>query len=109
MKYRVKMTDTAQKDADTAYRWLAERTTHADAWFNGLEEAIEGLSQLPTRWPLARESREFKEPVRQLLYGKPPHVYRGLFVVREQTVYVLHILHGARETLGRGEVIFPKD
>jgi plasmid stabilization system protein ParE len=76
VKYRVELTETAQEDADAAYKWLAERTRHAVAWFNGLSDAIDGLCEFPTRWPLARESGEFEEPVRQLLYGKSPHIYR---------------------------------
>ena len=70
MKYRVEITTSARSDADAAYQWLAERTLHAAAWFNGLVDAIEGLAELPTRWPLARESGEFDEPIRQMLYGK---------------------------------------
>jgi plasmid stabilization system protein ParE len=107
VKYRVRLTDSALVDADGAYQWLAARTIHADAWLNGLEEAVEGLAEMPTRWPLARENREFDEPVHQLLYGKSPHVYRVLFIVRADMVYVLHIRHGARRAMGRNKVIFP--
>lgn len=109
MKYRVRLTEEAQEDADAAYQWLAARTAHAAAWFNGLMDAIEGLSDLPTRWPLARENKEFKEPVRQMLYGKSPHAYRVLFILRSQIVHVLHIRHGARQELKRGDLIFPPD
>ncbi len=107
MKYTVRVTVSAQKDADAAYLWLAERTIHAVRWLDGLEKAIEDLSDLPTRWPLARESREFDEPVRQLLYGKSPHVYRVLFVVRADVVHVLHVRHGARQAMKGSEVVFP--
>jgi plasmid stabilization system protein ParE len=101
------MSEDAQVQADAAYRWLGERTTNAAAWFNGLLDAIEGLAELPTRWPLARESAKFDEPVRQLLYGKSPHAYRVLFIVRSQVVHVLHIRHGARDALQRGDLSFP--
>ena len=85
------------------------RTSRAAAWFNGLEEAIEGLADFPNRWGLARESAEFDEPVRQLLYGKSPHVYRVLFVVRSDVVYVMHVRHAARKALVRGEVVLPSE
>ena len=107
MKYRVLVAGSAQRNADEAYSWLAERTIHAGSWLDGLEEAIQGLEEFPLRWPLARESREFAEPVRQLLYGKTPHIYRVLFIVRKGVVYVLHVRHGARQQLGKGEVEFP--
>ena len=109
MKYRVEVTAAAQSDAEAAYQWLAARTVHAARWFNGLVEAIESLDAFPTRWPLARESAEFDEPIYQLLYGKSPHVYRVLFIVREDVVYVLHVRHGARQAMKRGEVELPPE
>lgn len=109
MKYRVEVTASAQSDADAAYQWLAERTAHAAAWFNGLVDAVESLAEFPTRWPLARESGEFDEPIRQMLYGKSPHLYRVLFVVRADRVYVLHVRHGARQTMEPGELSFPAE
>lgn len=75
--------------------------------FNGLVDAVESLSELPTRWPLTRESGEFDEPIRQMLYGKPPHFYRVLFIVRSDRVYFLHVRHGARQTVEPGELRFP--
>jgi plasmid stabilization system protein ParE len=107
VKYRVELTRSAQADADAAYLWLAERTAHAAGWFNGLVDAIGTLAELPKRWPLARESREFDAPVRQLLYGKAPHIHRVLFIVRANVVYVLHVRHAARKAMAPGEVIFP--
>jgi plasmid stabilization system protein ParE len=109
VKYAGRVAASAQQDADAADASLAERTIHAAAWFNGLEEAIEELAEHPTRWPFARESREFDEPVRQLLYGKSPHVYRVLFIVSGNVVYILHIRHGARRALGHGEIAIPPE
>jgi hypothetical protein len=48
---------------------------------------------------MAPENDEFEEEIRQILYGKRQHRYRILFTIREQTVIVLHIRHGAREHL----------
>ena len=107
MTYRVELTGSAQADADAAYQWLAERGFRAADWFNGLVDAVESLSQLPTRCRLARESAEFDEPVRQLLYGKSPHVYRVLFVIRSDVVYVVHVRHAARKALSHDDVTFP--
>jgi hypothetical protein len=35
--------------------------------------------------------------VRQLLYGRKPHVYRVLFTIEGDVVRVLHIRHGRRK------------
>ncbi|HWE01232.1 MAG TPA: type II toxin-antitoxin system RelE/ParE family toxin [Tepidisphaeraceae bacterium] len=107
MKYRVELTENAQREAAAAYDWHAERNARAAAWFSGVVDAIEGLSEMPTRWGLARESAEFDEPVRQLLYGRSPHVYRVLFISRSDVVFVVRVRHGARRTLLRSEVMLP--
>jgi hypothetical protein len=45
---------------------------------------------------VAPENREAPAEVRQLLYGRRPHVYRVLFTINDRVVYVLHIRHGRR-------------
>jgi hypothetical protein len=51
------------------------------------------------RCPLAPENKEFPFEVRQLLYGRKPHLYRVLFTIEGDTVVVLHIRHGRRRRL----------
>jgi hypothetical protein len=68
---------------------------------------VEGLSQFRGRWPLARESTRFDEEIRQLHYGKRPHVYRVLFIIRDKVVHVLDIRHGARDAMATDDVILP--
>jgi plasmid stabilization system protein ParE len=103
MKYQVDVTDQADAEVEEAYLWILERSPEGAAcWWNGLETAILSLEEMPTRCPLAPETKEFAEKIRELLYGKREHRYRILFTIREQTVVVLHIRHGAREYL-KGE------
>ena len=42
--------------------------------------------------------------IRQLLIGKREGVYRVLFVIEEETVYILRIRHGARGRLEPDEL-----
>ena len=108
MIYRVQVAATAKKDAEAAYLWLKSRTpAHCAEWFNGLVDVINDLAVFPKRWPLARESVHFDEEIRQMLYGRKPHFYRVLFVVRGGAVHVLHIRHGARRAMGASDVIWP--
>jgi plasmid stabilization system protein ParE len=73
------------------------RLQFSNGWFLALEEAIASLANFPQRCPLAPENAEFPFEVRQLLYGRKPHVYRILFtLVESDTVYILHIRHGRR-------------
>jgi hypothetical protein len=58
--------------------------------------AIATLQEKPQRCALAVEHEIFPEQVRQLLYGKSKTIYRVLFMVREQTVYILYMRHSAQ-------------
>ncbi len=104
MRYQVEVTDQAAAEAEEAYLWILDRSpSGASRWWNGLEAAILSLEEMPVRCPLAPEDEEFEEEIRELLYGTRQHRYRILFTIREQTVVVLHIRHGAREHLQREE------
>jgi plasmid stabilization system protein ParE len=68
-------------------------------WFLALDDAIASLAEFPHRCPLAPETGRFPFEVRQLLYGRKPHVCRILFAVEDDTVTILHIRHGRRKPL----------
>jgi plasmid stabilization system protein ParE len=100
MAFKVHLSAAADEEAEKHYRWYAKRAPLAAArWYNGLLDAIETLADNPERCGLAPESEHFDEEIRQLLYGKRPHVYRVLFTIHGETVHVLHIRHGARRFL----------
>ena len=102
MAYRVRLADPAKLDADHIYEWVVERSPlHGPEWFNGLLQALGSLSENPQRCPLAPESRELGEDIRQLIYGKRRGRYRILYRIRGDEVEVLHIRHGAQEELRR--------
>jgi plasmid stabilization system protein ParE len=60
----------------------------------GLLKAAQSLDLFPERCPLAPESGP-ELGIRQLVYGE----YRVLFTVAKETLYVLHVRHGARQPL----------
>src|SRR5437867_3704748 len=102
MSYQVVILPEAERELYAAYLWIAESAPErATAWLQGLRAAIGTLSDYPRRCPLAPESAFFTEEIRQLLYGRRQHAYRVLFEVRDakQTVYILHVIHGARDYL----------
>ncbi len=98
MTFRVDATDEADRNASEILDWLlTEQAGEAGVrWFLGLEASINSLAENPHRCSLAPENRAFPFEVRQLLYGRKPHVYRILFAIRDDTVYILHIRHGRR-------------
>jgi len=100
MTFRVETTAAAEQDAYIILDWLLSE--HAGEtgmrWIAALQDAIASLAEFPARCPLAPENTVFPFEVRHLLYGKRPHVYRILFTIEDQTVYVLPIRHGRRQT-----------
>jgi plasmid stabilization system protein ParE len=100
MEYAVDLTLRAGRDLDELFEYLnASNSPAARRWFNGLEKAIYSLQRFPRRCSRAREARKASYPIRQLLYGKKPDVYRVLYEIEEltRTVRVLAIRHGARD------------
>ena len=99
MTFRVEVTAQAEHDSDLILDWLLSH--HAGnagvRWIEALQDAIKSLGEFPKRCALAPESKIFPFETRQLLYGHKSNVYRILFTIAEETVYVLHIRHGRRE------------
>ena len=96
MKYKVEFTYQAESEANAAYRWIAnDAPSNALNWFEGLIQAIETLGSMPERCAIAPESEDIGQEIRHLIYGK----YRVLFSIEDQTVFVLHIRHGAQKYL----------
>jgi plasmid stabilization system protein ParE len=92
--------DTAYADMDEAVTFIAARSPDAAArWLAGVERAIRSLTKFPERCPLAPESDLFPRKIRELFYRNEPGRYRILFTIREDEVHVLHVRHGARDTL----------
>jgi len=100
MAYRVRLTPAAEADIEGLYRWLIARSPlRGPAWFNGMMNAIESSASHPQRCSLAPETVFFPAVIRQRLYGSHRGVYRILFTIKDTTVVVLHVRHGARKHL----------
>jgi plasmid stabilization system protein ParE len=99
MAFRVEITEEAERDAEDILAWLISEDAGETGlrWFQGLEEAVSSLSTFPGRCALAPENKEFPFAVHHLLYGRKPHVYRVIFKMESETVYILRIRHGRRQ------------
>ena len=62
--------------------------------------------RIPVAVLLPRKLGRAKRKLRNLLYGKKPHVYRVIYEVDEgrQTVWVLTVRHGARRPFKGSDV-----
>ena len=109
MSDRIEISSVAEAEADSAFLLLSRITSPEKArqWYEGLLRAIESLSKMPKRCPLARENQNFSPEIRQLIYGRGRNSYRILFTIVESneavTVRILHIRHAAQQTLGESQ------
>jgi plasmid stabilization system protein ParE len=102
MPYLVEIAARVARDLEILYVEKNAAESHAAArWYNELELAVYSLAEHPHRCPLAPEARKAKRKLRNLLYGKKPHVCRVIYEVDEgrQAVSVLTIRHGARRKI----------
>lgn len=109
MKYRIEISSMAEAEADSAFIRISQVVSPEKAriWYQGLLKAIESLSEMPKRCPLARENEYFSKEIRQLIYGRRRSSYRILFAIVEEPeraiVRILHIRHAAQQTLGTNQ------
>ena len=105
MIYRVFVQPTAEEDLLAAYRWAAKAAPISAArWLGRFRDALQSLAQAPTRCPVASESRKVDLELRELHFGKHPNVFRVLFTIHAETVYVLRIRRAQRKPLTRREL-----
>lgn len=106
MNYHIEISSMAEAEADRAFVRLSQVISpiKASQWYSGLIQAIESLSQMPKRCPLARENEYFSQEIRHLLYGRGRNSYRVLFTILEEQdmsiVRILHIRHSSQRTIG---------
>lgn len=100
MNYRVYIEPPALANVDAIYLWLRKSSLRAaDAWLDGMGDAIDAIVRMPASYALAPEAAAFGMDIREMHCGRAPHVYRAFFVVRKAKIHVLHIRHAAQRPL----------
>jgi toxin ParE1/3/4 len=104
MAFRVEYTSEAEADLNGILDWLISRRGNSRAALvrEGLDEAISSLAQFPGRCAPAPEDRSFPSEVRQMFYGRRPHLFRIIFTIDAGRVAILHVWHGRRARIIRG-------
>jgi plasmid stabilization system protein ParE len=105
MTYSVRITARALREIDEALAWLSARSrAAAEQWHERLLQAVRSLEDNPERCGPAPESEWYPAEIRQLLHGKKRGIYRILFAIRGDTVYILRVRHSAQALLEPGEL-----
>lgn len=101
MAYTVEFSARANRDINEIVgRIHADARAHATRWRQKLHVKLQGLITFPESGGLAPENEEARAEVRQVIHGW----YRALYTIRDETVYILTIRHGARRLMNGEEI-----
>jgi|SRR5947209_1923916 len=101
-RYAVIFEDSAQADVRESFEWgcRAWGKREAQHWARQLRAAVfQQLRVVPKAFPLAPESEEFSEEIRQMTVGR----YRVLFTIKRSKVHVLHVMERMLERSNRDQ------
>jgi plasmid stabilization system protein ParE len=105
MTCSVYITAKALREIDESLEWLRKQSQPAALrWHQQLMEAVRSLANNPERCGLAPEGENDPRKIRQLLHGKRRGVYRILFEMRGNNVYILRVRHSAQALLDPDEL-----
>jgi len=110
MTDRIEITRQAATDRNRCFDYIAARSRDgAVRWLEAYETAIGSLLENPLRG-FAPENPDHEEEIRQCLFrtrhGLP---YRLLYLIRGETIYILHIRGTGQYLMAPEELDRPKD
>ena len=105
MKYRVRLQPAALEDLDDAYENAAQHApVTASAWLDRFYDALQSLSVNPGRCVLAPENPKSKRTLHQYLFGKGRNVFRVVFTIEDDTVWIIRIRRAARKRMTKNDL-----
>lgn len=98
MVYRVSFHRRAIADVDRLQRWVNEvAPIQGPIWFRRLMDGIDTLRYLPHRCPNSPRGTSSGRPIKKLLFGRRPNVYRILFTIRKDDILILRIVSAKQD------------
>lgn len=105
--YQVRILPAALEEAKDFYNYIAnDSPENATLWLEGLFGAVESLSSLPERCPIAPESTIIGVKLHVFLYRK---YYRILYSIEKDIVRIYHIQHSSRAYLTQEDFFASSD
>lgn len=96
MSFVLVLTDQAKADLSDVMSYIAlNDPVRGESFVDELIDKIRTLSKLPKRCPIAPENGMAAHELRHLIYK----TYRIIFTIRDKKVYILRVVHGARQLL----------
>lgn len=94
INYKVRIAPVAEKDLEEIYSFIAKDNSRAAAsFFKLLRKKAPTLRWSPQRCPRIPEKIEGPYEYRHLIVKR----YRIIFCIRRDTVWVMRLVHGARQ------------
>ena len=83
--FRVVLSDEARANVGTIYEWIAERSAPgASRWYRAFLRTLDSLTNNADRCPVAPESRQFSEVVRNVTFRmRSSRTYRVRFAIQD--------------------------
>lgn len=101
MPHKVRLSDEALRQITAIGDYIAKNSPeNARLWVVRLRMTIDTLGSFPKRHAVLYAAAEVGRDVRQTFFG----VYRILYEIQGDTVYVLTVRHGARRPIGSEEI-----
>ncbi len=101
MRLKVRLSDETLRQIEAIGDYIAHDSPQsALRWIQRIRARIDALGNLPERHVVLYTAAQAGREVRQTFYG----VYRILYEIQDDTVFVLTVRHGARRPIGPDEV-----
>lgn len=108
MSYSVTVTARGERARNGCFDYISERSPEgAQRWLESYEQAVASL-QMQQFFGSAPESEHHKEEIRQRIFKtKQGLPYRLLFIVRDETIYIIHVRGPGQDLMRAGEIDLP--
>jgi plasmid stabilization system protein ParE len=111
MRFVVKTTRRADRDYAACLNYIVARSKQgANSWATAFDKALERLEDNADGCPLALENDLLDEEIREVSFktrrGLP---YRVLFVIRDTTVFVIHVRGPGQDFMQADEIVVPHE
>jgi plasmid stabilization system protein ParE len=90
---------TAEADADirAAFRYALRRApATARLWFDRLNACINGLAEMPERFPVVSDAARVGFETREMLFGNRRRAYRIRYRILQNLVVILSVVRASR-------------
>lgn len=101
MARTLKLQPNARSDINDLLDTIKDRisVTAAARWLSRLNRALQALSRDAERWALTEEPSLADTDIRELLFGRRPHIYRVFYNFNSERVVVYRVRHSAQDSL----------